>query len=62
VTTLYHLLRHLENLNILTQCVYVFHMNLTVNGDYFPKQHWVFREMATGFVLRGVGTAFLYIG
>jgi hypothetical protein len=22
-----------------TQCIYVFHMVLTINSDYFPKQH-----------------------
>jgi hypothetical protein len=36
---MYHLI-YIENLHILpSQYNYVFRMTVTINGDYFPKQH-----------------------
>jgi hypothetical protein len=31
--------RFLLSFFLATQCIYVFRMVLTVNSDYFPKQH-----------------------
>jgi hypothetical protein len=29
----------LDSYILPTECIFVFHMILTINSDYFPKQH-----------------------
>ena len=33
-----HLESHLKNLHFVTHCICMFHVILTVNSNYFPKQ------------------------
>ena len=45
---------------LLTQCIYVFCVDLKTNSDYFPIQHWLVFITETECLLRGTAWVFIY--